>query len=131
MFLRQLTKEQATAFYQLAVHLVSIDENIDHNEKLMLEMVLLELNIAVPDIDVPFSMRHHAQKFTTKLSQRICFLELCCLMAADELLHEKEDAFLVELQNIFKMDSDYYRRCMSYATTLVMLIKTGQRLVEV
>lgn len=131
MFLPQLSVEQKSSFFQLATHLISIDKHIDEREKAMLDMVLLELQITPPVITKNISVMNECKIFTTPTSQRICFLELCCLVAADDVYHEKEQAFLQELASGFAMDAEYVARCLSYAETLIMLIKTGQRLVTI
>ena len=129
MFLTELSSEQKRSFYKIASHAVLIDGNLHEKEAAMLRMVLLEMQITAPVNPEALNVAEECKVFNTEVSRRICFLELCCLVTADEEVHEHEEQFMKELAGYLLLGAEYSDRCMAFADTLVMLIKTGQRLI--
>jgi uncharacterized tellurite resistance protein B-like protein len=131
MFLAALNTQERKMFLELAHHAIASD-GVFHEDQIEMyksyeyecEMPGYELqNISTIEISKKLAG-------STKKKKRIMIMELWGIIAADDEIHEKEEEFMAELNNLLDFSQAQGRKMKRWSLDFVDLIEDGYRIIE-
>lgn len=104
MFLANLNPREKQLFLDVAVGISTLDNQIEAQQKAILEAYVREMQLATVTVDIPSSIEPQIKELAETSSieiKRIMFLELFSLVAASTSLSERRQEILNNVANSF------------------------------
>ena len=139
MFLAHLEPKEKEAFLQIAHHFARSDDHFSDEEKEVIAMYCLEMQISDITYDESkFDLNAALATFKDKRHQKIALLETMALAMADidtqatslESLHEGENKVIDSMIENFGLNANLAAVYADWTKTMLILTHQGKNLIE-
>lgn len=126
MYLASLTKEQKEAFICLAHNVVVSDGELSVGERVMMEDMRDEMNLA-PEIEAKYMRLDGIEEiFDSRRSRTIALLALVRLGYADGAFEIEEQCFLTDLCQAFEVSESDFELIQNWVRRFISLEREAQ-----